>query len=188
MGELFERRQAHPPMAAGLRSGVACKGRPLQDLIRGVHGICMTKILISGFPKTGKSIFANELSNQYKNIQILHTDDLIENHNWKDSSDIVSNWILENEYIIEGVTVIRGLRKLITSYPHKRFDDITLYYLTKPKIELNTKQFAMAKGIQTIFMSIHGLLKERGLNIIFPKGEWNLPVIKKEFVKRRYRV
>lgn len=147
----------------------------------------MTKILISGFLCTGKITLAQELSKEHGCLTIYHTDDIL-NYNWEEMSIKVMNWILKDEYVIEGVTVIRGLRKLITTYPNMKLDDITLYYLTYSKTQFTKQQMSMNKGIQTIFMSIHGLLKERGLNIIFPKGEGNLPVIKKEFVKRRYRV
>lgn len=91
-----------------------------------------------------------------------HTDELIP-LGWSKASETVIAWIDNPALdVIEGVTVLRGLRKwLRLNVTGKPCDK--LIYLRGPFEELNRGQVAMTKGCRSVFRQIRPYLQKRGV-------------------------
>src|SRR5688572_24955373 len=69
------------------------------------------RIVIGGWPRTGKTTLANQLAARLR-IPVMHTDDLIGKVQISEASGVVAEWLSKpGPWIIEGVTTTRGLRK-----------------------------------------------------------------------------
>jgi hypothetical protein len=106
------------------------------------------RVLITGGPKTGKTT----LSTTY-DCPVRHTDDLIE-LDWSDQSDQVAGWLDDpGPWVIEGVAVVRGLRKWLRAHEQGLpFDH--LIYLTKPLTAQTQGQSTMGTATRTIWCQI----------------------------------
>ena len=121
----------------------------------------MTRILIAGGPRTGKTTLAKTLA-QELGIPALHADDAIP-LGWSESSAEVARWIaLPGPWIIEGVSVPRALRKWLDAHPHARTDEIHCRWLSTPYGALTDGQRAMSKGVQTVWREILPEVYRRG--------------------------
>lgn len=127
----------------------------------------MSRLVIIGGPRTGKTTLAAELAKgRSDNPAIRHTDDLIGIFNWHGASQkIADQWLTEcGPWIIEGVAAVRGLRKWLRQNPTgKPCDRIILR--TDAKVPLTKGQPAMAKGHETIWSGIRAELEARGVVI-----------------------
>ena len=123
------------------------------------------KILITGGPKTGKTTLARELATKYKISKIYHTDDLILKYDWGFESDIVNSWLKEDNIIIEGTTVPRGIRKWLFNNDSGKPADI-VYYLKEPKVKISKGQATMTKGIDTVWSEVLPELRKRGVTVV----------------------
>lgn len=114
----------------------------------------------------GKSTYASELGIPVfcadpKSLVKIKRDNvtyLPENLNWSQQSQYVaSQWFnMPSPWVIEGVGVVRALRKWVDSYPNVKPADQILYFTNKhPSVIRSTGQEAMEKSIATIWGGIN---------------------------------
>lgn len=126
-------------------------------------GAAMTRICITGGPRTGKTTMALKLLYDLPDGQVRHTDDLIK-LGWSEASQHASLWLDEpGPWIIEGVAVSRALRKWRDRNPGLPPPVDEMIYLTDPYEKLSPGQLAMAKGVATVHAEIAGWLREHGV-------------------------
>ena len=124
------------------------------------------RVVLSGGPRTGKSTLAVRAGERYGRT-VRHADSLIGQKDWSEASDEVAKWIGEDgEWIVEGVSAPRALRKLLSSQPGKRLEDLTVVHFREPVQFQTDKQKAMAKGVETVWQQIREELRARGANVI----------------------
>lgn len=140
------------------------------------------RILIAGAPRTGKTTLAEKVSVNAQpydpnaeprvgmltaNLPVRHTDDLIATHEWSAASEEVSRWIDEaGDWIIEGVAVVRALRKWLERHPGKKPCD-AIYWSMANKVPLNAGQLTMAKGCERIWNQVRPEVAMRGVPIYY---------------------
>lgn len=116
------------------------------------------RIVICGGPGSGKSEFALELSARY-GLPVLHTDDLT-TLEWSEQSVVAARWLnREGSWIIEGVTMVRALRKWLARGSGLPFD--TIYWMERC-YETPTP---LRTGTRTIWDEIQPELIRRNANI-----------------------
>lgn len=133
----------------------------------------MTRIVILGGPRTGKTTLANELQMRPPEVgsdrpTIRHTDDLITTHDWSQASHAVANfWLpLPGPWIIEGVALARALRKWREAHPGEPPPVDRVIRLTEPfVIHTLPGQMAMAKGEETVWREIEDWILESGVQV-----------------------
>lgn len=124
----------------------------------------MTRVLIMGGPRTGKSTFATTWESSL-GVTARHTDDLIETHEWSAASAEVSTWLsAPGPWVIEGVATVRALRKWLQANPEGTPAD-TIFWSDAPKVERSSGQETMAKGCTTVWREVLPLLEARGVSI-----------------------
>jgi GTPase SAR1 family protein len=123
----------------------------------------MTRICITGGPRTGKTTLATQLcATEYDRVR--HTDDLIGRHDWSAASAEVATWLDEpGPWIIEGVSVSRALRKWREGHPGDPPPVDRVIYLETPHEPLSKGQSAMAKGVATVHAEIEDWLREHNI-------------------------
>lgn len=114
----------------------------------------MTRIVILGGPKTGKTTLARKLDEQCNHQpcgSLRMTDDLI-HLGWSEASQAASLWFDEpGPWIIEGVAIVRALRKWRDQHPGERPPVDRVIRLTTPHVALWGGQIAMMKGEHTVW-------------------------------------
>jgi adenylate kinase family enzyme len=111
------------------------------------------KILVAGGPVTGKTTLSEQLAAQHGISNLRHTDELMALE-WSEASAQVAEWLtMPGDWIIEGVVVIRAIRKWMKAHPGARLD-ADLIMLRKPYRPLKPGQLAMAKGVNTVLREI----------------------------------
>lgn len=137
----------------------------------------MTRILITGWPRTGKTTFSTNipcphLGNPHlgdcacSEVPIRHTDDLIGKLDWSAASAEVAKWMEDpGDWIIEGVSVARALRKYHEAHPGEPPPCYRLIYLRTPHVELNTRQAGMGKGVDSVMAELEPWFVEHGLEV-----------------------
>jgi AAA domain-containing protein len=143
----------------------------------------VTRICITGGPRTGKTTLAGDLEQAglpagLGTLQhparwtVRHTDDLIEQCKhlgrdaWSEASRIASTWLDEpGPWIIEGVAVSRALRKWRDAHPGEPPPVDKIVRLTTPHEPLSKGQAAMAKGEETVWQEIAGWLLSEGVTV-----------------------
>lgn len=111
------------------------------------------RVIIIGGPRTGKTTLARQLSPAARS-----TDDII-GLGWSAESEAVSHWFDERgPWVIEGVTIVRALRKWFERNPLVPRERIAqrkpcdrIIFLRTPFVRLNPKQLSMADGHETIW-------------------------------------
>lgn len=139
-------------------------GRPL--------GAPVTRIVILGGPKTGKTTLANTLAAERERAHARagtthgparHTDDLIP-LGWSEASQAASLWFDEpGPWIIEGVAAVRALRKWREQHPGEPPPVDRVIYLTTPVRTQTAGQAAMGKGVRSVYDDIEGWLAWHGI-------------------------
>lgn len=122
----------------------------------------MSRTVIIGGPKTGKTTLATELAEQTHGI-VRHTDDLMK-LDWSAASAVASEWFDLPYDVIEGVMAVRALRKWLKRNAKGKPCDKILY-LTKIHVPLTHGQRSMTKSIATIFEGIYDALVARGVEV-----------------------
>lgn len=140
----------------------------------------MTRICITGGPRTGKTTLASALwidlalatgMAQDSGLRLVrHTDDLIEKLKhlgkdaWSAASAEAMTWLDEpGPWIVEGVAVSRALRKWRDQHPGARPPVDRVIMLLHPHESLTKGQLAMAKGVQTVHDEIGDWLEQHGI-------------------------
>ena len=122
------------------------------------------RIAIAGGPRSGKTTAAREYG-----TLILHTDD-VKALPWSDASQVVSRWFdRTGSWVIEGVTVLRGLRKWLARNEKGKPCDI-LIFIEGSRLELTGKQAAMRRQAETHFAEIREELEARGCTVEIRSG------------------
>jgi len=137
----------------------------------------MTRIAITGGPKTGKTTLAEKLLERHDwphDVpdcdgcgQLRHTDDLI-HLGWSEASQAASLWFDEpGPWIIEGVAVSRALRKWKEQHPGERPPVDRVIFCMTPHVERLAGQISMALGVHTVhetdvqpWLEAHGIETE----------------------------
>jgi hypothetical protein len=147
------------------------------------RGEPMTRIAITGGPRTGKTTLARTFAaplhvscdsafddESCSCGALRHTDDLIEQMKhlgkdaWSAASAEVANWLdAPGPWIIEGVAVSRALRKWRDAHPGEPPPVDRVIMLTEPFETLSKGQAAMAKGVATVHEEIEEWLLEHGV-------------------------
>jgi dephospho-CoA kinase len=124
----------------------------------------VTRICITGGPRTGKTTMALELARAIL-IPVRHTDDLI-CLGWSGASQVASEWLDEpGPWVIEGVAVSRALRKWRDRNPDAPPPVDRVVYLRVPYETLTAGQAAMAKGVSTVHNELAVWLKNSGVGV-----------------------
>lgn len=138
----------------------------------------MTRICITGGPRTGKTTLAAGIEKAFNSIpygttvttSVRHTDDLIDQCKhlgkdaWSAASAEAMKWLDEpGPWIIEGVAVSRALRKWREAHPGEPPPVDRVIYMDEPHETLSKGQATMAKGVRTVHDEIEGWLEEHGV-------------------------
>jgi len=106
------------------------------------------RVVIIGWPKTGKTTLAANMGGGRSTDETMHMD-------WSDASAEVSTWFDKpGPWIIEGVAVARALRKWRERHPNKPPPIDKLIRLRRPHQELDVGQVSMGKGIDKVLEEI----------------------------------
>jgi hypothetical protein len=125
----------------------------------------VTRIVITGGPRTGKTTLSESLGDRCGHNNIRHTDDLIGKLDWSAASLEVSRWFDEpGPWIIEGVAVSRALRKWREAHPGEPPPVDQVIYLHTPYEALSKGQATMAKGVETVHAEIEPWLRQYGIS------------------------
>jgi adenylate kinase family enzyme len=129
----------------------------------------MTRILITGWPRAGKTTLAETFVRRGGDYFVRHTDDLIGRLDWSAASAEVAKWMEEPDgFIIEGVSVARALRKYRDAHPGEPPPCDRLIYLRTPHVELNARQAGMGKGVDSVMAELEPWFLEHGLEVERP--------------------
>lgn len=135
----------------------------------------MGQILIIGWPRAGKSTLGAQIA---KNTGAKHlctdpqhlcppgVEGLPNNLDWSEGSQYVSNhWIGKPNTIVEGLGVVRAIRKWMDQNPGKRLPVDKIIHLQYQDDDLNPRQAGAGKGhdkvLDDIYPSISHLIEER---------------------------
>jgi adenylate kinase family enzyme len=124
------------------------------------------RIAIIGSPRAGKTTLALELM-AATGLPVHHTDGMVGLMAWSEVSTEVARLLAEpGDFIVEGVAVVRGLRKAMTArlaVPVER-----CIVLEWPRLRLTAGQRAMAAGCATMLREIEPELRRRGVSVERP--------------------
>lgn len=123
----------------------------------------MTIVLVAGGPRAGKTTFAAALADKL-GLQVRHTDDLIKTHEWSAASLEASKWLDGPPAIIEGVAVVRAVRKWLVSHPAGKPCD-RFYWAGNPKQTLVPGQARMFSECRKVLAEILPELRRRGVSV-----------------------
>lgn len=126
------------------------------------------RLVIAGVPKAGKTTRA-KLGGVLGGAAVRHTDDLIApDRAWSDVSAIVAEWFsAPGPWIVEGVAVVRSLRKWLAAHPEGKPAD-RVVWLDTPRVELSRGQRALAAGCRTVWAQVRPVLLARNVHIEEP--------------------
>jgi len=129
------------------------------------EGDRMTRILITGWPRAGKTTLSTELETEL-GIAVRHTDDLIGSLDWSAASAEVALWLAEpGPWIIEGVSIARALRKYREAHPGEPPPCERLICLRSPYVVLTGRQEGMGRGVDTVMRELEPWLVAHGLDV-----------------------
>lgn len=121
----------------------------------------MKKILIVGGPKTGKSTLADTLG-----LPVRRADQLVGEKSWGEDSAEVARWMNEpGDMVIEGTSVVRGIRKWMAHHPDTRMEGMEVRRCATPHGYCSDGQSRMGKGVDTIWNQIRPDLVKRGATV-----------------------
>jgi adenylate kinase family enzyme len=124
-----------------------------------------SKVVIVGVPRAGKTTLAVRVGAEHSR-RVRHTDELIGKLAWGKDSEEVARWLdAPGDWVIEGVTAVRALRKWMALNPSGRLDGVLVINLPCPMILLTAGQSSAAKGVRTIWVGIEKELRERGADV-----------------------
>ena len=123
------------------------------------------KICIAGGPQVGKTTLARELV-KGTGRGFHSSDDSVLSLHWTNQSDTVLKWVeADGPWVIEGVPVIRALRKWLRTQPEGKPCD-TLYWRFAARTTRTGGQERLAKGCLAVFREVEPELRRRGVEIL----------------------
>jgi dephospho-CoA kinase len=126
------------------------------------------RVLVLGGPRTGKTTLGQEFASD-AGLPLLSTDDTA-SLDWSEASAQVAGWIdPAGEWVIEGVSAARALRKWLNRNPEVRLDAIVVL-MNRPRLELSKGQEAMRKGVATVWDEIVAEALRRGVRVVKVDG------------------
>ena len=140
------------------------------------------RIVIIGGPRTGKTTYAARFSDVTDWIRCSDPKahggnaddrfDLPERERWSAVSAEVAGWLdRPGPWVVEGVAVIRALRKWRDAHPGCPCPCEEVHLLTRVKIAtLTTGQESMTKGVMTIFRELVSWMRETA-QLVLPDEE-----------------
>lgn len=106
------------------------------------------RILITGWPGSGKTTLAQEMGGGRSTDEVMGL-------GWSESSAEVAKWFdSPGPWVIEGVAVPRAIRKWMKANPDKELPFDKIINLKSRHRPLDTKAYAMGKGIDTVWNEI----------------------------------
>lgn len=129
----------------------------------------MTRIVIAGGPRTGKSTLFRSMALDY--AMAVGTDDFMDRQ-WADVPDAVIDVLQKHdEWLLEGVNAARVLRRWIRDRDDFPGIDVC-YYLTKPMTTRTKAHESMSKAIETVWRDVLPRLVADGTVIVreVPRG------------------
>jgi len=125
------------------------------------------RIAIAGVPRGGKTTLALHLAAQH-GYPVVHADDFI-SMGWSEASAHVARRLVSpGPYIVEGVSVVRALRKAMEFGPDRPCD--VLHWLGIPREDLRPKQNSMGAADEKRFGEMRAELESRGVRIVLGVG------------------
>ncbi len=125
----------------------------------------MKRIAIVGVPGSGKTTYATKLSVQYA-LPVMHTDDL-RGDSWSLQGTHTAQLLNQpGGWIIEGVTVARGLRKWLKANPAPNKPVETAVIMRTPYSQQSKGRARLGKGVLTVLEEILPDLRRRGVKLI----------------------
>lgn len=122
-----------------------------------------SRILIAGLPRAGKTTLAVEIGKALGH-RVRHADDLNQTHSWSDQSREVAAWMEEpGPWVIEGVTVVRAIRKWMNRTGEKPAD--LVLWASSSYVALDHGQQKFALGCMTVWNQIYTSLRIRGVDV-----------------------
>lgn len=139
----------------------------------------MTRICITGGPRTGKTTLARTIlasgeTPAFRGLGesfVHHTDDLIDEYKhlgreaWSAvSQHVADHWLSQpGPWIVEGVAVSRALRKWHEQHPGEPPPVDRVIYLSEPHESTSPGQHAMAKGVRKVHDEIEHWLARHNI-------------------------
>lgn len=174
LGELVQEKQAtttkakRPSARATKANHPALKSRDerLDGLIASLGDA--SRVIICGGPNHGKSTLASLIADRY-GLELKRTDSLLAGGNdlhWSEQSLYVSRWFdQQGQWVIEGTTATRALRKWLDRNPRTVLQ-ATVIYLRDAVADQDPKQHAMSKGDWTVWNEVKAKLARHGVKVL----------------------
>lgn len=132
------------------------------------------RIAIAGSPRAGKTTLARKLGVEL-DVKPFSTDDVI-HLGWSEASaDVATRLLGPGPYVIEGVAVMRALRKALDRHPTRKPCD-RLLWLERPHQALNAGQQRMFAADEARLREIEPELLRRGVEIVRERSAVAAPV------------
>ena len=132
----------------------------------------MTRTIIIGAPKTGKTTLATQAAKVGLLVPVYHTDSLIPGRNWADQGDAAfellsrANAEFPDGFVYEGVLAVRALSRWLKTRKDSPCDQLLV--LTVPRVAQTPEQQRLGKAILTMFQPLIPGLRALGVEI-----EWD---------------
>lgn len=121
------------------------------------------KLVITGYPKTGKSTIADRF--KAAGYEVMHTDDVIELGQGADSQAISEWFNRPGNWVVEGVTAPRAIRKWLAQNPGKEFPADAVVYMKDHVVPWENKG-TFTKGIDTVWSEVEGSVKKADASLL----------------------
>ena len=119
------------------------------------------KIIILGYPKSGKTKFSSKFSD------VIHSDDFIKDYDFKSQIYVLMSQIQGKDYVVEGIQGFRLFRKMLEL--NKDIPD-EVYYI-KPKYPALPEHERTRKMLDTVWRDCLILNKNNQIKVTYIEGE-----------------
>ena len=128
------------------------------------------RVVILGGSRCGKTTLADRWAEEHPDLRVLRSDDL-RALGWSEASEVAAQWLdLPGPWLIEGVAMVRALRKWLRANPEGRPCDL-VFRLTSPYEDLKPGQASMNKAEATVWREVLPELQRRGVRVVEPGTE-----------------
>jgi adenylate kinase family enzyme len=122
------------------------------------------RIVITGSPQAGKTTLANLLVKIF-GLPLFQTD-TVKHLGWSEASECVSTWFgMDGDWIIEGVTVPRALRKWQMNHPDESPPFDWFIFMENPRGALESGQETMRKQVRGLAETQRSWIGDKWLNL-----------------------